>query len=849
MKAQNLLFKWLIVLTAVIGLGGCQAVVTPPPSVVEKPPEVFEAPVFVKQIESSRECPIGYWAEAQSGDFLIENEKIRLVVSNYERESQFAPAGGNIIDIARKEDNLDYFGEMFFAGFECKFERSKIVLPDEENPEAVLRLYGRALNNPDLLVVQEYRLGADDSVVRIITSIENKTTESVSIDFKDSVYWGASMLFIGRRGSPSPAEVVEVQTDWLCGRIENYSVGLTTSKGMLVTKNMKNTSEVSYRKASIAPGSRETFERYLYVADRNISQIMGFMIDLRDEPSGIITGTVVDTAEEKPIPSVEVRVRSNRIGEEETSALPYVLSYSREDGTFEIPVQTGSYFVTAHPFGRTASPNALSIDVPQGYTYVLKLKVSPEIYLSYEITDPDTKEPIPAKLTFISLPGKPMLDFGYSYNAPGSQNTYYAYKGKGEIPVSPGLYKIIVSRGCEYEIVEEEIRILPGQLNELKVNLERVVDTSGWISADIGVRTENSYNCLVTPRDRVIAAVCEGVEWIVTGDEGGATDLQSVVDELGLTKWIKASSGYNLAFTGTQIPGNFLVFPISQQAAARLSATKGEMAGWNADRIFSFIRDTAPDALIQVNFPLDPEEGYYVLNGYDKEQDTLPEEGSISTDFDLLNVWQGKRMQELEENITLYNNLVNTGQIKHFSAGSFSRYVYGEETGYPRTYIMSATDNPAEINVQELVDNLRSGKTMLSNGPFIHFDVEEKGYTEMVQPGETLVNCGLLIYAAPWVNVGVINVNRGGSFAKWVFLPPYEEIKRYPRKKEGKEEFKITVKEDNFMNIVVKGTKSMEPVVSPLSFPEGAPMMPFAICAPIFLDIDGDGQFNPKPEE
>ncbi len=852
-----------------IALAGCQALMgpsqpvqkvtpeqAPEPPVVKATPEPEQPqiredlPVTIKKIESRREYPLGYWRSAQVGDFLLGNDKLQVVISDIDRKTDFAPHGGTIIDIANKTDTMDYFGEMQFTGITPKFESYEIVVPQQGDDEYTLRLKGASSTRPDIRITQDYTITPDDPTVKVTTLIDNNTTQPLDISMKDNIVWGGARLFVGGRGTPPTQKKVEVKTDWMCGRIDNYSVGLTAPVGTLNTENYKNASDVVYKKSSIPAGSRSKIERYLYVADKDISKITAYMLQLRNKPQGIISGTVVDTADEKPVEDVEVRVRCNRLEGEVLPAYPYTVAYSDENGEFEVMVQSGSYYVLAHPMGRTAAKRALSLNIPEGGTVVTKLQVSPEITLSYEIRDAETGELIPAKLTFISLPGKPFLKLGSAFEMPGSYNTYYAHEGKGEITLPPQLFKIIVSRGVEYDTVEKEMRIVPGKQNELNVELERVIDSTGYIAADIGVRTRNSYDSPVSARERVRAAVCEGVEWLVSGDANTATDLQQAIDGLGLQQWITASRGINLEFFGDDIPGDFLLFPVDDADEALLREQMDTLAGSSPGEFFLFLHETFPQSLVQVNSPLDPERGYFALHGYSLEKENeLPDPSSCSYDFDLLEIWSGKQLKEAENNLKLYNALQNQGYTNAFGGGSHARMIYGEETGYPRMFIQSSTDDPAAIDVDELVANLEAGKVVLSNGPLIHFNVDDQEYSSLVVPDGQRIDCSLEILAAPWVNVNVININREGNFVKWIFLPPLETVHRYPRKKTEPEIFKISSKEEAFMNSIVKGGKSLEPVVSPLSYPEGTPMMPFAISGPIYIDQNGNGTYDPSPEE
>ncbi|MCX7765142.1 MAG: hypothetical protein N2246_00325 [Candidatus Sumerlaeia bacterium] len=580
-----------------IALMGCQTLIKREKAEkpLAQPPEVkpgfapFITPELkIKTIESKRELPIGYWTQARLGDFLLQNKQIKVVVSNFERSPNFGFTAGNIIDIARTNDNLDYFGEIYFNGIEYKFDHAEIIKPDEEKVSATLRLSGSALNNPQLRIIQDYILKPDENFLKLATTLVNQTTETLNLKLGDKVYWGGAMIFAGRRGSPSPAVQTETESEWIGGRAFNYTLALVVEKDLMQASHQHNISEITYKQISLEPQSQITLERYLFVGDKDVARAVDFMIDIRKEPKGFITGTVVDARDQQPVADVEVRIRCNRIGKQQLPAYPYTLTFSKEDGSFESAVQPGSYFVLANPFGRTAAKNALSIEVPAGGTHVVKLSVSPEIKLTYEILDAATSEPLPAKLTFISLPNKPLLDLGATYAAPGSSNTFYAYTGRGELTLPPELFKIIVSRGIEYEMVEKEMRIVPGAKNELKVALKRVLDTTGWICADIGVKTNNSPDSLVTQKDRVIAAVCEGVEWLVTGDTNVATDLQQAINELGLNKWIKATPGVNLEFDSPSAPGNFLIFPADQKAVETIVPKLEELTKWQPKKIFEY---------------------------------------------------------------------------------------------------------------------------------------------------------------------------------------------------------------------------------------------------------------------
>ena len=50
--------------------------------------------------------------------------------------------------------------------------------------------------------------------------------------------------------------------------------------------------------------------------------------------------------------------------------------------------------------------------------------------------------------------------------------------------IPPGRYRVIVTRGIEFSHLVREVRVAPGEVVNVTGQLERIVDTRGWVSAD-----------------------------------------------------------------------------------------------------------------------------------------------------------------------------------------------------------------------------------------------------------------------------------------------------------------------------------------------------------------------------
>jgi hypothetical protein len=241
------------------------------------------------------------------------------------------------------------------------------------------------------------------------------------------------------------------------------------------------------------------------------------------------------------------------------------------------------------------------------------------------------------------------------------------------------------------------------------------------------------------------------------------------------------------------------------------------------------------------------------MNGCDlkAQKDRLFKLPNVPMDFDLYELWEGKKggSDMFEQNRILYFNILMNKYKPALSVSTNSNFVYGEEVGYPRVFVKSSTDDPSKINLAEIIDNLKNGRLIVSNGPFIKFTVNGKGPGELVTDTDGDLDCELEVYAAPWIDTSYIDISKDGLFSKRIFQAPTDEILRYPRKgTDSKKEFQIQTNRDVILNITVGGRKSLDPVVAPLFYGEGGGIIAIAESGPIFIDYDGNGKYDPPTD-
>ena len=96
--------------------------------------------------------------------------------------------------------------------------------------------------------------------------------------------------------------------------------------------------------------------------------------------------------------------------------------------------------------------------------------------------------------------------------------------GDGSMPIPPGRYRVTVSRGFEYTTSEQTVAVDEGRTATVDATLERVVDTRGWISADLHVHAVPSPDAPTLLDDRVRSLAASGVEVAAATDHNTITD-------------------------------------------------------------------------------------------------------------------------------------------------------------------------------------------------------------------------------------------------------------------------------------------------------------------------------------
>ncbi len=387
--------------------------------------------------------------------------------------------------------------------------------------------------------------------------------------------------------------------------------------------------------------------------------------------------------------------------------------------------------------------------------------------LRFAVTEKGTGRALPARVLVRGVKGTPDPDWGDDPDGGAALNVIYSETGAGERPVPPGRYRITIDRGFEYTAYEKDLEIVAGRTARVSIELERVVDTKGWISADLHLHAMPSPDAIQPLADRVRALVAAGVEVGVATDHNKVTDYRPVIDELKVRPWIASVIGDEIT-TRDPYYGHFNAFPLPAGAAPvpYRGVTPGE--------IFAAARaegSLGPGTVVQVNHPRMARIGYLDLLRFDRDdvkgwQAKVPL-GELG--FDAIEVFNGDHyamIPKVEDCMRDWYALLDAGYHVTATGNSDSHKLTFHEPGVPRNLVAVPNDDPAAFDERAFVAAVRQGRVVVSSGPFLRLEANGKGVGDTIAAGRAEVT--IVVDAPAWVDVSQVQlVRRGELIGEW----------------------------------------------------------------------------------
>lgn len=963
-------------------LAGCPEQKVPPPAPATLEPARCEIDVgalpqlFAQDGTGARAARIdaevdligGQFAQGRAGDFLLENDRIRVVVGAPSREISHSPFGGNILDADLKrpsgEPGRDQLGELglFYAfGRSPDVRRVEVVRDGRDGGPAVIAATGvdalndymtlkSSLDRQQLgiaLVVDPetpqpvrtttwYVLSPGEARVRIFTAFCNDGDKPATFPVGEISAGGGTMDFFNPaqcRGGLGESDCLVDPAPWFGWQGTDVAYGFrsydfedpaTAQINALVYLSGSAATlagagdlqgvlawvdpEARTRPGAlrIPPGGQKGYLRDLVVT-RDLAGLSDAWLSLDDAPRGQLEVQVTGSE-----PGIETRVAVLHGGNGKLETV----GVTDAEGRARLTLKPGTWRVAAAQVDRRVT-QAVTVEVPAAGSATAALTLEPLSRLKVTVTDPSGVRG-PAKVV-VRCPGGSCpvkaRDFApFLQLEPRADDlaaiAYVPPSGVLELALPPSVYEVLVSRGPEYsgwpDTFPNQGREIDLGAGDVEVNavIARVVDTSGWISADLHVHSVHSADASPALETRVLSSLAEGVETLVSTDHDFVTDYAPAVRSLQASELISTIIGNEITPTW----GHLNAFPVARDGTPNGGATDwagGEGPSLRPQEVLERARLQTPGTFVQLNHPRGT---HGVLTNL--KVDTLtgasqsdpaawrmaPAPGATETNTRLFSTaFDGMELQNGQSPsfavINDWMTFLSRGVVKTGTAVSDTHTGWSAPVGYGRTFVQVDADEATTLDVDAFIARLRAHRAVGTNGPFVTVSAVRLGAggeplgapvgvggTLSVSAGER-VQLSVDVQAPEWMQFDRIELythaagreaKAGESNGTWpatriaqhhvldpLTLPvealpgPGPEIYRRVRVSRT---FEVTPTADAWYVVMVRSTSAARDLF-PLAFrsscsealcSRSAPRA-FAFTNPVFVDADGSGAYDVFP--
>lgn len=761
----------------------------------------------------------GNWAQGVVGDYLLQNDRIRVVIQAPGRTISPTPYGGTIIDADLKrsgagQDELGKIESIYAFGRTINAKKVEVLNDGAKGGYAVIAATGtdevvdyvnvsnvveqflgagvQLVVDPDaplpLTATTYYVLSPGETRVRMLTAYCNSGKDNVVMQVGDLIeQGGVSEIFnpggctngLGAKSclvDPAPWFGYQANGVAYGYRAYQFSSNKTPATNALlyvagvaaVLADGKDSSGLlswTDPNAATRPGAfgvlagqSRNYLRDFYVG-RDLAEISGTILANEAASKSRLTVTV-QHADGSAAPGGRVTVRVAETGTMVT------LGVADAAGKATIDVPPGNYLVGTAALGAALEP-LTAVSAPGGGNATATVKEGASRTLTVTVKDP-FGAPLSAKV-IVRCPQGPCANQVIDYrpwfdveDQPSDEQaiTFVGASGMATIPVPPGQYEVLVTRGPEYSAwpdtypVTGEAVDLSSADASVNATLARVVDSTGWMNADLHVHAMGSPDSVVGNSVRVSSFAAEGVDIMVSTDHDYVTDYAPVIDALGLSSSMASMIGCEVTPFDF---GHHNTYPI-----ARLPGVSGGAFDWGGgdgptlrlDQMYAGLRARDPDAVIQMNHPrgspggaltqvkvdtatgashADPAQFRQVPNPAATANDTK----LFSPDFDAFEVMNGTN-----PNYAVLNDwmtFLSKGWVKTATGVSDTHEARSVTGGYGRTWVRLGVDDAAQFTTKAFRDAVMAKKAVFGNGPFLTMKAQRLDASDMPVGGEVEV--------------------------------------------------------------------------------------------------------------
>jgi hypothetical protein len=520
---------------------------------------------------------------AAPGDFVLENDRVRVVLDAPEHPHHLAPSGGSIIDfspmvprnVAGDQTNAIYQAAGLLPRDAVHYERAETY--DDPGAGFVAVVFrGRLEADRRVSVVTRYELRRCEPGLRVRTDLYNGAPDPNTLYLTDAFFWGDQTLVpfvpgtgLGFRAPELDLEHVdEAWREWpfMAARAQappdtSYAaVPCDRDRGAGFNSTTLTAAGVPLR--TTQPGDGVRFERFLIATQGpGLAPAVGEALRVRamvhGEPSPVAARGRIVTDAGVPIKSEAGRAASLLFYEpafgpdpdEPSRRTPWTEAVPNVDGRFEVSLPPDrSYRIQAYGFGRPiGAPTTFSVaraDVDLGdisvvapATLIVDVESkagTPATFAQLVVVPSEPSSVTPAPTFYGLFPGcEPML--GPPHGGTPACNRALTESGQFVLLVPPGRYNVYATRGPFARLNRAAVDLVSGEeehLSLLSESLDKLLPAD-VLSGDFHVHGAGSFDSSIPDQDRVVSFLAAGVDVVVATDHDVVTTYASTLAALG----------------------------------------------------------------------------------------------------------------------------------------------------------------------------------------------------------------------------------------------------------------------------------------------------------------------------
>lgn len=788
-------------------------------------PEAFEVGAT-----AIRELPEGKEADGIIGDFVLRNDRITALVSGNlpGRKANMgtnwsAPTPGCLYDLCVRGSRNDQLTNFAPGGLEGPVSSVRL-LGGGSDGTAVVLAERTAARGGGLAQRHEYHLGTDWGYLVVVSTYVNHGTTPVRV-----------------RPAPSVKGLVHRTT--YGGIVAHDAMNPRDHQGYAHAPVEWPGARTSLSETSLAPG--ESLKVAVAVAPGASPAEAYGVIAARRQATGRLRARVLERDGEG-ISSAIANILLGRTRTADGATVEHWLpAYPDAGGGISVRLPAGSYALAVRDRGRPDV--SAEVTVTSEETTSLDLAMERAARVNVMVLSEGRRTP--CKVQFLGLDGTPDPVLGVDIQAHGCNHQYHSENGAFTLQIDPGKYRVIITRGMEYDHHESTIVVKPGAEVPVRATLQRVVDTPGWISTDYHNHSTPSGDNYCGTDDRLINLAAEQIEFAPATEHNRIYDWKPHIDRLRLTRELRTVTGIEL--TGPN--AHFNSFPLEPTPYVQ---DNGAPIWVEDPRINAIVlRDFGggrPDRWVQLNHP---DVGKFFR---DRNADGQPDGGYADLEklIDAAEVWSteilmlqpARETADANGKTTRRKNrtfewlqLLNQGRHTWCVAVSDAHSVFGNGVGGWRTYVMSSTDDVTRIDPREIIRNSKAGRMMLTNGPYLEVQTEDGTAIGGHARDEGLYHLRVRVQTTTWIDIDRVQVLVNGRARKDLDFRAATHPDLFVPGETVSFEATIPVPLTRDAHLIVAAVGENFNLATGFGKSWQSGMHPCAFTNPIFVDVDGNG--------